>query len=139
MGYLQAPNPYPPEVEEVRQRVRAACLANGVAFLDVATPEDVCREDRRGRARDCRPSRGDGAGGACAYEADDAGLGRVAAMYTDVVSPGCANCIRLSGWRQTLRLYTDGADCPTISFEEWSGRMSEADILRIDGQAGRAV
>ncbi len=44
MGYLQTPNPYPPELAEVRQRIRAACLANGVAFLDVANPEDVCRK-----------------------------------------------------------------------------------------------
>lgn len=42
MGYSQVPRPYPSELEEVRRRVRAACLKNGVAFLDSATPEDVC-------------------------------------------------------------------------------------------------
>jgi 4-hydroxy-2-oxoheptanedioate aldolase len=48
MGYLQVPNPYPPDVEEVRQRVRAACLANGVAFLDPASPEDVAEKIDQG-------------------------------------------------------------------------------------------
>jgi 4-hydroxy-2-oxoheptanedioate aldolase len=41
MGYLRTPQPFPPEMEEVRQRVRAACLENGVAFLESATPEDI--------------------------------------------------------------------------------------------------
>jgi 4-hydroxy-2-oxoheptanedioate aldolase len=41
MGYLRMPQPFPPEMEEVRKRVRMACTANGVAFLESATPEDV--------------------------------------------------------------------------------------------------
>lgn len=41
LGYLRLPRPMPPEMERVRQRVRAACQANGVAFLESATPEDV--------------------------------------------------------------------------------------------------
>jgi 4-hydroxy-2-oxoheptanedioate aldolase len=41
LGYWQLPQPFPPEMEEVRRRVRAACLAHGIAFLEVATPEDV--------------------------------------------------------------------------------------------------
>jgi 4-hydroxy-2-oxoheptanedioate aldolase len=41
LGYMRLPRPFPPEMEEVRQRVRAACLANGVAFLEGATPEDI--------------------------------------------------------------------------------------------------
>ena len=41
MGYFHLPRPLPKEMETVRSRVRAACLANGVAFLESATPEDV--------------------------------------------------------------------------------------------------
>jgi 4-hydroxy-2-oxoheptanedioate aldolase len=41
LGYFRRPRPLPPEMEEVHQRVRAACLKNGVAFLETATPEDV--------------------------------------------------------------------------------------------------
>lgn len=41
LGYRQAPRPLPAEMQEVRERVRAACRANGVAFLEGATPEDV--------------------------------------------------------------------------------------------------
>ena len=41
LGYFHVPRPFPPEIEEVRRRVRAACLANGVAFLETASPEDV--------------------------------------------------------------------------------------------------
>ncbi len=41
LGYRQLPRPFPPEMEAVRERVRAACLAHGIAFLEVATPEDV--------------------------------------------------------------------------------------------------
>lgn len=41
LGYLRLPRPLPPEMEEVRQRVRAACQANNVAFLEGATPEDI--------------------------------------------------------------------------------------------------
>ena len=41
LGYLHVPRPFPPEMVEVRQRVRAACHANGLAFLESAGPEDV--------------------------------------------------------------------------------------------------
>lgn len=41
LGYETTPRPYPPEMESVRERVRAACLANGIAFLETATPADV--------------------------------------------------------------------------------------------------
>lgn len=41
LGYFHLPRPYPPEMEAVRQRVLTACLANGIAFLDSATPEDI--------------------------------------------------------------------------------------------------
>jgi 4-hydroxy-2-oxoheptanedioate aldolase len=44
LGYFHVPRPYPPEMEAVRERVRAACVANGIAFLDSATPEDVCEK-----------------------------------------------------------------------------------------------
>jgi 4-hydroxy-2-oxoheptanedioate aldolase len=41
LGYMQVPRPLPAEMQAVRERVRAACRANGVAFLEGATPEDV--------------------------------------------------------------------------------------------------
>ena len=41
LGYRQLPRPLPPEMEAVRERVKAACQANGVAFLEGATPEDI--------------------------------------------------------------------------------------------------
>ncbi len=41
LGYFSVPHPLPPEMQEVRRRVRAACLANGVAFLESASPADV--------------------------------------------------------------------------------------------------
>ncbi|MBI3960958.1 MAG: hypothetical protein HY328_19270 [Chloroflexi bacterium] len=41
LGYRSLPRPFPPEMEEVRQRVRAACHANGIAFLEGATPETI--------------------------------------------------------------------------------------------------
>jgi 4-hydroxy-2-oxoheptanedioate aldolase len=41
LGYFRMPTPFPPEMEEVRRRVRAACLANHVAFLEVAGPADI--------------------------------------------------------------------------------------------------
>jgi 4-hydroxy-2-oxoheptanedioate aldolase len=44
LGYLRLPQPLPAEMQEVRQRVRAACRANGVAFLESATPEDVAEK-----------------------------------------------------------------------------------------------
>ena len=44
LGYMNAPRPYPPEMQEARDRVKAACEENGVAFLEGATPEDVGRK-----------------------------------------------------------------------------------------------
>ncbi len=41
LGYRTLPRPFPPQMEEVRQRVRAACHANGIAFLESATPETI--------------------------------------------------------------------------------------------------
>ena len=41
LGYRRAPNPWPPQMQETHERVKAACLANGVAFLQPATPETV--------------------------------------------------------------------------------------------------
>jgi 2-keto-3-deoxy-L-rhamnonate aldolase RhmA len=34
-------SPYPPAMQEARDRVFAACRANGVAFLEACTPETV--------------------------------------------------------------------------------------------------
>src|SRR4051794_8309336 len=62
-------SPYPPEMQEARDRVFAACRANGVAFLEACTPDTIAarldegvgviaggREDtaRTGRARQRR-------------------------------------------------------------------------------------
>ncbi len=44
LGYFRLPQPMPPEMQEIRQRVRAACLAHGIAFLESATPEDVAEK-----------------------------------------------------------------------------------------------
>lgn len=41
LGYFRLPQPMPPEMQEIRQRVRAACLANKIAFLESATPTDI--------------------------------------------------------------------------------------------------
>ena len=41
LGYKNRPDPLPPEMVDVRRRVRRACLANGIAFLEGATPETV--------------------------------------------------------------------------------------------------
>ncbi len=43
MGYRKRPVPLPAAMEEVRQRVRAACHANGVAFLEGATPATIAK------------------------------------------------------------------------------------------------
>lgn len=36
--------PPPPEMAEARERVFAACRANGVAFLELASPADLARK-----------------------------------------------------------------------------------------------
>jgi 2-keto-3-deoxy-L-rhamnonate aldolase RhmA len=42
LGYPTMPrNPYPPEMQEAREKVFAACRRNGVAFLEGATPENI--------------------------------------------------------------------------------------------------
>ncbi|CAN5415257.1 hypothetical protein BH10CHL1_BH10CHL1_44800 [soil metagenome] len=41
LGYFHLPQPMPPEMQEIRRRVRAACLANHIAFLESATPADI--------------------------------------------------------------------------------------------------
>jgi 4-hydroxy-2-oxoheptanedioate aldolase len=42
LGYTVPPlDPYPPEMQAARERVRAACQANRLAFLELATPENV--------------------------------------------------------------------------------------------------
>jgi 4-hydroxy-2-oxoheptanedioate aldolase len=45
LGYKQVPrDPYPPEMQEARQRVFHACQARGVAFLESCTPENVVKK-----------------------------------------------------------------------------------------------
>jgi len=41
LGYFHRPDPLPDEMEDVRRRVRAACHANGIAFLEGASPADI--------------------------------------------------------------------------------------------------
>lgn len=41
MGYLHRPTPFPPEMQEIRDRVKAACAENGIAFLEGASPETI--------------------------------------------------------------------------------------------------
>ncbi len=41
LGYLRLPNPMPSEMLAVRERVKVACQANNIAFLEGATPETI--------------------------------------------------------------------------------------------------
>ena len=42
LGYTALPrHPYPPEMEEARERVFAACRRNKLAFLEGATPDNI--------------------------------------------------------------------------------------------------
>ncbi len=41
LGYLHRPTPYPPKMREIRDRVKAACAENGIAFLEGCSPETV--------------------------------------------------------------------------------------------------
>ena len=41
LGYRRLPSPMPAEMQEVRERVKVACKANGVAFLEGARSENV--------------------------------------------------------------------------------------------------
>ena len=59
-----------------RERVFAACRANGIAFLEGARADNDRRPDRRGRAGDRRPPRGDGEDRPGALPARPAGLSR---------------------------------------------------------------
>ena len=45
LGYKQVPrDPYPPDMQEARERVSGACQACGIAFLETCTPENVVRK-----------------------------------------------------------------------------------------------
>ena len=41
LGYLHRPTPFSPEMQAIRDRVKAACAENGIAFLEGASPETV--------------------------------------------------------------------------------------------------
>ena len=42
LGYTAVPrDPYPPEMKAARDRVFAACRANGIAFLEVCSPQNI--------------------------------------------------------------------------------------------------
>ena len=48
-GYPDAHDPpYPPEMQAARDRVLAACKANGLAFLEMVTPENVVQQIQDG-------------------------------------------------------------------------------------------
>jgi 4-hydroxy-2-oxoheptanedioate aldolase len=45
LGYKQVPrDPYPPDMQEARQRVFHACQQRGIAFLEGCTPENITRK-----------------------------------------------------------------------------------------------
>jgi 4-hydroxy-2-oxoheptanedioate aldolase len=45
LGYKQVPRePYPPDMQEARQRVFRTCQQHGIAFLEGCTPENVARK-----------------------------------------------------------------------------------------------
>ena len=41
LGYLNCPDPFPPQMQETRDRVKAACAENGISFLEVARAENI--------------------------------------------------------------------------------------------------
>ena len=41
LGYRTMPQPWPAQMQETHERVKAACRQSGVAFLDGATPETI--------------------------------------------------------------------------------------------------
>jgi len=41
LGYKVCAKPLPPEMEEVRERVKRACKAHGIAFLSICTADDI--------------------------------------------------------------------------------------------------
>ena len=44
LGFVQTPQPWPDLMQETHVRVKAACKENGVAFLDVATADNICEK-----------------------------------------------------------------------------------------------
>jgi 2-keto-3-deoxy-L-rhamnonate aldolase RhmA len=45
LGYRDMPrDPYPPEMQEARDKVFAACRKNGIAFLEIGTPETIAHK-----------------------------------------------------------------------------------------------
>jgi len=44
LGYRAMPQPWPEQMQETHERVKAACRQNGVAFLDGATPATVAEK-----------------------------------------------------------------------------------------------
>ncbi len=45
LGYRDMPrDPYPPEMKEARDKVFSACRKNGVAFLEIGTPENIAQK-----------------------------------------------------------------------------------------------
>jgi 4-hydroxy-2-oxoheptanedioate aldolase len=45
LGYRDMPrDPYPPEMQEARDQVFRACRENGVAFLEIGTPETIAKK-----------------------------------------------------------------------------------------------
>jgi 4-hydroxy-2-oxoheptanedioate aldolase len=45
LGYRDMPrDPYPPEMREARDKVFGACRKNGVAFLEIGTPENIAQK-----------------------------------------------------------------------------------------------
>jgi len=49
LGYQEMPrDKYPPEMEEARERVLAACSRNGIAFLEIGTPQNITAKIDRG-------------------------------------------------------------------------------------------
>ena len=48
LGYRKRPPAFPPEMQEASDRVQAACEANGVAFLQPATAENVVQRIEAG-------------------------------------------------------------------------------------------
>ena len=47
-GVERVPGQHDPRVIEAAERVRAACAANGVAFLEACTPDNIASQIDRG-------------------------------------------------------------------------------------------
>ena len=63
LGFADAHDPpYPPEMQAARARVLAACKANGLAFLEQVTPENVVEQIDEGVMIGAGSSRGSGRG-----------------------------------------------------------------------------